>query len=383
MEFKELFSEIDNLEAKYLRIWEELCNIESPTSDKAAVDEAGSYLIALAESLGYSVKLLEEVGAGNPFSITVGESINAAPVVFSGHIDTVFPKGAFGYPPVTYDADTIHGPGVIDCKGGVVAAFYAAEALMRSGFDKRPIKIIIQTDEEMSSAPSEKRTVDFMISEAKDAAAFLNCEGLKQGKLVLSRKGIMDFRFTVHGVEAHSSSSATLGASAIAEAAHKILEIEKMKDKDGVTASVNLINGGSTPNTVPGECSFVVDVRYATLAQKAEVERRFAELAAEASVEGTSTELELYKGRPPMEYTERNKRLFDEINEVFISAGLPEMEADFSAGGSDAAYATMAGIPCVDNFGVRGGYIHSVREYAFVASLKESAKRLAAVAVGL
>ena len=382
MDFNKLFSEIDNLEDKYLKVWEELCNIESPTSDKAAVDEAGRYLIAIAESCGYSVKVLEERVSGNPISITVGEG-SGEPVVFSGHIDTVFSKGAFGYPPVTYQEDTIHGPGVNDCKGGVVAAFYAAEALARMGYNKRPIKIIIQTDEEMSSAPSEKRTVDFMMTEARGAVAFLNCEGLKSGKLVLSRKGILDYKWTVKGVEAHSSSSATMGSNAIAEAASKILEIEKIKDKDGITASVNIISGGATPNTVAGECSFIVDVRYATEAQRAEVEARFAEIAASAYIEGCTTQVELFKERPPMELVDRNIQLLARINEAFAKAGLPVLESAFSAGGSDAAYATAAGIPCVDNFGTRGGYIHSTKEYAFIASLKESAIRLAVAAAEL
>ena len=48
--------------------------------------------------------------------------------------------------------------------------------------------------------------------------------------------------------------------------------------------------------------------------------------------------------------------------------------------GSDAAYITLAEIPCVDNLGVDGGNIHSIREFAQLDSLAECAKRLAAVA---
>ena len=58
---------------------------------------------------------------------------------------------------------------------------------------------------------------------------------------------------------------ATLGANAIAEAAYKILEIEKIKDSLGVTCNVGVINGGSVANTVAGKCSFEVDVRFANV----------------------------------------------------------------------------------------------------------------------
>ena len=52
-------------------------------------------------------------------------------------------------------------------------------------------------------------------------------------------------------------------------------------------------------------------------------------------------------------------------------------------GGSDAADMTNYGIPCLDSFGVEGGGIHSKNEYGEIASLASSAKKIAAVIVGL
>ena len=70
-------------------------------------------------------------------------------------------------------------------------------------------------------------------------------------------------------MEAHSSNCATAGANAICEAAHKIIELEKIKDKHGLTCNCSVISGGTTVNTVPGHCEFKANVRFATQEQQA------------------------------------------------------------------------------------------------------------------
>ena len=81
--------------------------------------------------------------------------------------------------------------------------------------------------------------------------------------------------------------------------------------------------------------------------------------------------------------TVKNFDLLEKMNGIYRAYGLPELEAAGSTGGSDAADVTCAGIPCIDSLGVEGGGIHSVREYARISSLAESAARLAAVAASL
>jgi acetylornithine deacetylase/succinyl-diaminopimelate desuccinylase-like protein len=71
------------------------------------------------------------------------------------------------------------------------------------------------------------------------------------------------------------------------------------------------------------------------------------------------------------------------MNEIFGAEGLPTLEGEKRKGGSDAAYVTEAGIPCIDSLGVEGHKIHSPDEFALISSLAESAKRIAAVAVNI
>ena len=84
-----------------------------------------------------------------------------------------------------------------------------------------------------------------------------------------------------------------------------------------------------------------------------------------------------------MELSEKNVALLDKMNEIFEQNGLHTRKPVFHYGGSDAAYITQAGIPCVDSLGVFGDGMHSAREYATLASLAESAKYQAAIALML
>ena len=85
--------------------------------------------------------------------------------------------------------------------------------------------------------------------------------------------------------------------------------------------------------------------------------------------------------RVAMERVERNLELVEKINRVCVPYGMRELKPAKRKGGSDAADVTAAGIPCVDSIGAGGGSIHSPDEYAYLNSLAESAKRIAAVAV--
>jgi len=238
---------------------------------------------------------------------------------------------------------------------------------------------LLQSDEEMGSRPSERRTINYIIERSKDAAAFLNLEPHVPGSVCIARKGIVTYTFTVTGVEAHASLCAEQGSNAILEAAHKIIELEKIKDAEGLTCSCDIINGGTVANTVPGSCIFKADVRYANREQLKTMDEYAEKIAQTVYVEGcTTTFVRPPRGRIMMEYCERNQKLYEDLNTAFEKAGLPRLESYRRSGGSDAADITDAGIPCLDSLGTEGGRLHSPDEYGILESLRSSAKRLAA-----
>ncbi|MBO5789992.1 MAG: M20/M25/M40 family metallo-hydrolase, partial [Clostridia bacterium] len=357
-----------------------VCNIESPTDDKAGVDAVGAYFARWAEKLGFAVEVFKQPVSGDVVCITMNPKAPKPPICFSAHMDTVHPIGSFGTPAVTVDEAKIYGPGVTDCKGGAVAAALAMEALLREGFSDRPIMLLLQSDEENGSRKSNKATISYICEKAKGSDAFFNLEGGSPGEACLFRKGIVTYRFKVYGKEAHSSRCAVEGANAIAEVAHKILALEKHKDAEGITFSCNVIGGGTVPNTVAGYCEFLVNVRYASAQQLEWVRSYVNEVAQTAFIEGTHTKVEQVSFRLAMPYEERNEALLEKINAIYAENGLPTLKKSKRTGGSDAADVTSCGIPCIDSLGVEGGEIHSRGEFAWLKTLTEAAKRVASAA---
>lgn len=380
MKCEELFKKIDDLYPEYVSVWEDVCNIESPTSYKEGVDEVCRYFIKMAQERGWDIELAKQKTAGDAACITMNPDSREAPVCFSGHMDTVHPIGLFGSPAVRMSGDKIYGPGVIDCKGGIVAAFLAMDALSQVEFKTRPVKLILQSDEETSSKTSDKKTVEFMCEKAKHAVAFFNTEGCAESEkwtVALSRKGILRYRFHIKGIASHSS-TCDKGANAICEAAHKILELEKMKNPAGLTCNCGVIEGGTVANTVAATCSFLADIRFATEEEMKQAIETVTRIAENTNIEGCTCVLEKISERPPMEKSDRNFAFFEKLNGFYKQCGLDLLKYKAGKGGSDAAYITQIGVPCVDNIGVLGDFTHSVEEYAVISSLAESAKYMAA-----
>ena len=378
MQCEKLFEEIDNLYPKYLKVWEDVCNIESPTNYKEGVDKVAEYFKNMAEKLSWKVEVLKQKVAGDVLVITANENSDEKPVCFSGHSDTVHPIGLFGSPAVKMDKEKIYGPGVMDCKGGIVASFMAMEALIKCGYKKRPLMLLIQSDEEVGSSISHKETINYNCEKTKDAIAFFNTEGQVKGTAVIERKGILRYRFEVSGVALHSARCAE-AASAIRDASYKIIELEKIKDAKGLTCNCGLISGGSAANIVAAKCTFMADIRFVNEQELNEVREKVNEIAEKVYVEGCSTEFEEISFRPAMEKCEKNVKLLDKMNEKYMECGMEQLKPRVNLRGSDAAYTTLSGIPTVDCVGVEGKNIHSKDEFAYLASLKTSAKNLAAV----
>lgn len=379
MKCEKLFSAIDRLNDEYVKFWIDVCNTESPTDFKEGVDKCGALFIEKAKEYGFDIDIHEESVSGNCVCITMNAGSDAAPIVFSGHLDTVHPIGMFGNPPVRCDADTIYGPGVCDCKGGAVASLLAMAALHECGFTSRPVKLLLQSDEENGSRASGKATVRYMCRQSQGAVAFLNAEPHRPGSVAITRKGISKYLFEITGKAMHASMCYN-GASAIAEAAHKILELEKLKDEDGITCNCGIIKGGTAENTVPEKCTFTADIRFATDEQREEADRLVEEITNKSFVEGTKCITRLASYRVAMEKKEENLALLDKINAIYKENGLPELSGRDVKSGSDVSDLSAFGVPALDSLGAEGLGIHSINEHARISSLAESAKRLASVA---
>lgn len=378
MACEKVFETIHQLKEEYLNLLEDIANIESPTGCKEGVDAVGRYLMDFAQKKGWAVSVCPQEVSGDVICLTMNPDVQAAPLCVSGHMDTVHPLGFFGYPPVHRDEEKMYGPGVHDCKGGIVVGLLAMDAMERCGYRKRPVKMLLQSDEETGSRGSNKATIGWICKEASDCVAFFNLEGSGIGTTTTARKGIARYEITVSGKQAHSG-KCDEGASAIAQAAHMLLELEKFKDQKTLTCNCGTITGGSTPNTVPGSCTFVADFRYATQTDKETAENAVKKVTKTQYVPGCTSSYRLMSYRVSMPVRQANLDLLEQANKYLQQEGLGTLTGCTKTGGSDASDISAAGIPVMDNLGIRGGKSHTPDEFMYLEGLEPCAKQLAAI----
>ena len=380
---EKVFRFIDAHREEMLALWQEMVNMESGSQDKPGIDAVAKKFQEVLTGEGAATRIVEMEKAGNMLVAEIGAGRSQKPVLFMGHMDTVFAKGTVANRPFSLKDGKAYGPGVLDMKGGIVAAIYAVKALNSAGYDSRPLKMILAGDEEIAHVNSN--AAEIFMAEAKGAEAAFNCEtGFVDDAIVVGRKGTAVFELEVKGVAVHAGNEPENGRSAILEIAHKVIDIQKLTDWDkGTTFNVGVIQGGTVPNAVPGYAKIIVDVRYLDPALLPDIRRQLEEAAARIYVQDTTTTLTEIPGIAPMKTTEGVKELFAIVKKTYEENGWGSPYGKLVGGGSDSAYSVLAGVPTVCAMGVKGGRNHSPEEFAIVETLFERAKLLAACTLNL
>jgi glutamate carboxypeptidase len=366
---KEAHSHLPDL----LTMLRELVEIESPTTNKAAVDRAGAYLSEQMAELGADVKKFEQAEAGDHW---VG-SWGAAPggILMMVHFDTVHPIGTLEHFSWTEVDDKIFGPGIMDMKAGAALALTAVNALRQGpGLPDRRISLMFNSDEETGSHTS----LDLIQSLAKEHDLVLCLEpALPDGALKTWRKGIGDFDIEVVGKMAHAGANPSDGVNAIHEMAHQIQEITELRDEEaGTTLNVDLIEGGTRTNVIAAHSLATVDIRVRTEDERSRVDAGLKNLKpwhpeAQLTVTGEWN-------RPPMPRTEAMIQTFERAKEIGAGIGLELLEGG-TGGGSDANFVAPLGIPVLDGLGAIGAGAHTEHEHIVTKSLPERTALLAAL----
>lgn len=378
-----LFSCVDALAASYKRLLQDIVSINSYSSDKASVDRVGAVIRRFAEKEGFHAQTVPFEKAGNGLLITCNEDAALPPVILTGHLDTVFPKGTFQEPLFREEGGKFYGPGVSDMKGGLVIGLLAMRALLEEGYRERPIRFIMIGDEELSEGLSGQAGKNFIMDNARGGAAAITLEPSFGTYVTVGRKGSIRYKVYVKGYAAHAGSSYAKGISAIKEAAHKILDIEAPSDQEEITYNCGMIQGGTAPNTVPGEAMFTLYNRYWRMDQRQQIRDHVEGIIARSYIPGTSSTFEVVGERLPMDATEANYALAAHVDAVSQRYGFGPLIPHKQSSGSDASYTAMAGVPSICSMGAVGGRTHSPEEYMMADSLTERAKLLAAVVTEL
>jgi len=356
---------------------EALVRLESPTTDKAAVDRCGRELATRLEAIGGRVTRLARADAGDHLRAEFGRGDRQ--VLLLGHFDTVWPVGQLAKMPLVKTNGRLHGPGVFDMKAGIAIGMLATRALLEAGAASTSrIVMLWTTDEEVGSASSRAAIEE----EARRSGAVLVLEpSLPGGAVKTARKGCGQFELTVRGVSAHAGIDPTKGASAIHELAHQICRLYRIpKLSPGISLNVGIVSGGTRPNVVADEARAVIDVRAATTNEGAMVSSAIERLTPE--LPGTSLQVTGGFDRPPLERSAAVARLYDQARQIARELGYDLAEGS-TGGGSDGNFTAALGVPTLDGLGAVGDGAHALHEHVEVDALPDRAALVGGLIAGL
>ena len=295
-----------------------------------------------------------------------------APVrmLFTGHMDTVYPVDHPFQDQIFLDPNTLNGPGVADMKGGLallLAALKAVEAsplASRIGYD-----VMINSDEETGSFSSSALIAEL----ARGKVAALTYEpALADGTLAGARGGTGNFSLVVHGKSAHAGRNPDDGRNAIVAASDLAVRLFAAKE-DGLAVNPARIEGGGPNNVVPDLAILRINFRPSSPDAIARAQAAIDDaVAGVAAARDVRIEAHGSFNRPPKPIDDGAAKLFDLVKTIGAGLGLA-IGWKATGGVCDGNNIAAAGVPVVDTMGARGGAIHSADEFLLVDSLVERA----------
>jgi len=345
-----------------------LVTCESPSHDPESQKEIMEILKETLESLGFEAQVFpgKKTGGflyGRPKLHQKGAAIQ----LMIGHCDTVWKMNTLDKMPIHDSNERLSGPGVFDMKAGITQMIFALKAIQELNLEcsVSPV-ILINTDEEIGSFESSN-TIK-RIAKIACRAFILEPPLGFEGKLKTARKGIGKFTLHVRGKPAHAGLNPDEGVSAIIELSHHIQDLFNLNDfKKGITVNVGMIQGGSSANVIAEESKAVVDVRVHNMEDASFIEREILNLKPKHK--GASLRIDGGFGRPPMERTQRNQKLWLLARDIAESMDLTLDQA--TAGGGSDGNTTSLYTATLDGLGTVGDGAHARHEFIFKDKLIE------------
>jgi glutamate carboxypeptidase len=353
-----------------------LARLESPSTDAAAQAAVMDALAASLGPAGYRAHRRSGRTSGGVLLLSRPQPRARGLQLLLGHCDTVWSHGTLASMPVEVDGDVVRGPGTFDMKAGLVIGVFALRALKALEIEAEVEPAFLVTSDEEVGSQDSVRWIR-RLARAADRVLVLEPAAGPGGLVKTARKGIADFRLTVHGRAAHAGLDPDAGSSAIHEMARLIPRVLATRDGlKGVTLNVGLIDGGERPNVIAPECRASLDARFERRADGEAVEARIR--ALETETRGTRLQVSGGIDRPPLERTAANRRLWAMLRARALLVGVELEEAPIVGGGSDGNL-TSPLAPTIDGLGPVGAGAHADHEHVLASSLPERAAVLASL----
>jgi len=354
--------------SRYITELEQIVNIDSGSQDVEGIAKVAEFFNQKFLKLGWKVALHNfDPLAGPCLEITNSEK-DHYDILVMGHMDTVFKKGTAAQRPFVIKNGKGYGPGIVDCKAGLLSTYYALSTLQQEGeLENASICVAFNCDEEISSQYSRS----WLEALSKKSDYVLVVEAARaSGNLVNKRKGVGRYKIEINGVAAHSGVDHEKGRSAVEELAHWILALHgKTNYETGTTVNVGVVSAGTAVNVVAEQAKAEVDIRVYDVAEGEAIDRLLKELAAKPKVAGVTVTVTGGMTRPPMIPSTETLKLCKAVDEIGLKSNI-EFGWTATGGGSDGSFAAILGIPTIDGLGPVGGGAHGPNEYLVVDSVE-------------
>ena len=369
---KKLLDLIDRWSKEQLDFLITLCNQNSYTFNKNGTDRLAALVLERLQDFFPIYRNIEQSETGDHHILKTKDTGKASYLL--GHLDTVFPSD-HPFQACRQEGKWLIGPGTADMKGGLTVMVYALRALDQTGLlENLNVAVILGADEENGSASSQ----EIYEKERQIASICLTaeCAG-ENGEVVVSRNGKAGGRLECSGRDRHVGSEGEEKASAVLEIAKKVIAFESLNALfPEVRVNVGQIEGGLGPGTIPGQASFLFDLRWEKEEHHAPLLERLQEIASSSDNPLCESRLTLLNHRPAMPEDEKTHTLFSKLQETAEELG-QDLSAEHRRGTSDANYFGAVGVPTLDGFGPIGVKDHTPGERILISSLKDRTALLA------
>jgi glutamate carboxypeptidase len=362
-------------------------HVDLPTGggNTEALDETRTIFTDRLQKLGAKIELVPGVpkadwlyeagtrGVVPPTAICRRIRPDSLNVLLCGHLDTVHdPKSSFRHLSMAPDGKTATGPGCVDMKGGLVIAVTALEALEEEGLGTS-WGFIFNSDEETGSFHSAAA----IEAEAKNYNIGLVVEpAMPDGGLVIERPGSGQFMIECRGKAAHVGRDFASGVSAVNALAGCLQQVAAMPDPaKGIIANVGPLEGGVAANVVPDRARAWGNVRFPTMELSEKLGRRLDALQTPLDAMPSVTVTRSFN-RPAKPMTKETETLALKARTVAEDLG-QKLPFGKTGGVCDGNNLQAAGLPTIDTLGVRGGGLHTPKEWIEIPSLVERSELLA------
>lgn len=287
-----------------------------------------------------------------------GKDRNRAPLIFSGHLDTV-PIGdiQWKYDPFSGEIvdGKVYGRGSCDMKGGVAALIEAMVLLKTSNNPPDSDVVFVGTAGEEIDCMGASALIKEEEITLKNAGAMIIAEP-SNNKVFSAHKGALWLEIKVFGRTAHSSMPGE-GINAIThmnEVLNKLREFKFSYQKEHhllgkPTLNIGTVSGGVNTNVVPDQCSITVDIRTIPEIKHEEIIKDMNNLLSELKKELNEfkTEINIINNLPALENEENNKfvQLAMEVNHELNGMKMEEKGANYYTDGS--IYGSSLNIPII------------------------------------